>query len=257
MKNIPNIEELKYLIPDFITGEISDADKTRIENALQVSTELRKFHREIKSTLEFAGKVKFEEPSSQYWTNLLPRIHQRIEEAEKKKFSWVKAASLWKVLVPIAAIILIALVYYMVQPSNTQLTKDEEKQNQNVVSDSSKDKNMSTDEIKQEVKSPEQEQDNIVSEQKIPGKDILIKKDKHFYTKDEISIVKEELPENRDNEKEQDLNNEDFASIELDDISIFTAGEAGGFDEEVENSLKKLDDDEQDALLRELENSNL
>src|SRR5688500_3832424 len=120
MNNKLNIEELKYLVPDYITGQISDPDKAAVEDALKQSAELREFHNELKSTFEFVGTVKFEEPSPQYFNNLLPRIHQRIEEQEAKKFSWDKVASFWKVLVPVAAIVVIALVYYMVKQSDTQ-----------------------------------------------------------------------------------------------------------------------------------------
>src|SRR4030095_4019705 len=113
-----NIEELKHLIADYITGQSDEQEKALVEKALSESAELRELYDEIKKTLEFVTTVKAAEPPEQYWNSLLQRIHQRIEAEEARKFSWDKVPAVWKVLVPIAAIVLIALIYYLVKPSN-------------------------------------------------------------------------------------------------------------------------------------------
>ena len=138
MNSNNNIEQLMQLIPDYITGEISSSDKLMLEKAMNESAELRELYNEMTGTLAFVRRhVKLKEPPEQYWNSLLPRIHQRIEDKESKAFSWDKIPSLWKVLVPIAAVVLIALIYYLVKPSDTQITKD--KEIENIKKDTNKD----------------------------------------------------------------------------------------------------------------------
>ncbi len=139
MNNKLNTEEIKFMIPDYISGMLNDTDKVQVDEAIKESAEVREFYNEMKGTFDFVSTVKFEEPAPVYWNSLLPRIHDKIDSRESKGFSWDKIASMWKVLVPIAAIILIALVYYMVKPSNTQLT--EEKKIEQIKKDTSKDDN--------------------------------------------------------------------------------------------------------------------
>jgi hypothetical protein len=260
MNNKINIEELKYLVPDYITGQISDSDKAAVEEALKSSAELREFHSELKSTFEFVGAVKFEEPSPQYFNNLLPRIHQRVEEQESKKFSWDKIASLWKVLVPVAAIIVIALVYYMVKQSDIQLTKDEQKKIENVKKDSSRDNN------KQEKQPESQQKESNEKDVKQPDENNIVKdkgirtpnnvKERKAFRIDENNTAKDETPVKENNEQQIPVN-EEMAAIETEDVSVFSNGEGAGLDEELENDLKKLDNKELDGLLKELQNSNL
>ncbi len=262
MNNKLNIEELKYLIPDYITGQISDADKALIENALKESAELKEFHNELKSTFEFTETVKFEEPSPQYFSNLLPRIHQRIEEQESKKFSWDKIALLWKVLVPVAAIVVIALVYYMVKQPNTQFTKDEQKKIEDIKKDSSKDSNK-PEEKKPESEKPElrqTEDNNIVKENEIQRQNNNVKEIKAFRI-DDNNTAKDETPPNETPSNDENNNqlpvNEDMAAIEVDETSVFSTGTGAGLDEELESDLGKLDNKELDKLINELEKSNL
>jgi hypothetical protein len=257
MNNKLNIEELKYLIPDYITGDISDSDKAQLEDALKESAELREFHSELKGAFDFAGTVKHQEPSPQYWSSLLPRIHQRIEEQEPQKFSWDKVASYWKVLVPIAAIIVIALIYYLVQPSNTQLTKDEEKKNEKIIEpkkNEQKNEQKINNDSSDKDKNPKSNQDNIVKE--TPKKNFI----KRNRTNDSIedNKVNQETNDNeQNNERLPEPVNDDIAAIEVEETSVLSDGEGAGFDEEIENDLKKLDDTEQDMLLEELKTSNL
>ncbi|MCI0449402.1 MAG: hypothetical protein L0Y79_06400, partial [Chlorobi bacterium] len=123
MKSKINIEQHKQLIPDYITGQIDEKDKLILERAMGESPELKAFYEDIKATLSFVSSVKLEEPSPAYWNTLLPRIHERIERREAEKFSWAKVSAVWKVLVPIAAVILIAIIYYLAKPSDIQMTK--------------------------------------------------------------------------------------------------------------------------------------
>lgn len=257
MNNKFNIEELKYLIPDYITGQISDADKAVIEKALAESEELREFHNEMKGVFGFVEKVKFREPSPQYWANLLPRIHERIEQQESKTisagFSWDKISALWKILVPVAAVILIAVIYYAVKPSETQLTKDDKKI-ENLNKDTNSEVKEKSNDKKQEDIQNNTNPENIVKEQPEPKQDNYVKERKQPVQHEE-NTSKDDTPKKE--EEKQIPVKEEVASIEIEELSVFGTGEAAGFDEEIENDLKNLNNNEQDMLLKELENSNL
>lgn len=253
MNNKLNIEEIQLMIPDYISGELSDKEKALVEDAMKESAELRQFYSEMKETFNFVSSVKFEEPAPQYWNSLLPRIHEKIESREAKGFSWDKVSAIWKVLVPIAAVILIALVYYIVKPTNTQLTED--KKIENIKKDSSKDNDNNPKEEKQVEKKNE---NNLTNEQ-----DKSTEKQNNFIKRDNIkkdnNIVKdEEKSVNNNDVIKETVKDEQFAvDVDIEETSIFATGEAAGFDEEIENELKNLNDSEQSQLLDEIINSNL
>lgn len=253
MNNKLNIDEIQLMIPDYIAGGLSEEDKALVESAMKESVELKQFYSEMKETFNFVSSVKFTEPAPQYWNSLLPRIHERIEIREAKGFSWDKVSAVWKVLVPIAAVILIALVYYIVKPSNTQLTED--KKIENIKKDSSKDNDSSPKEEKQIEKKNE---DNLTDEQdkSTEKQNIIIKRDN---VKRNDNIVKdEEKSQNNNDVVKETVNDEQLAvDVDIEETSIFATGEAAGFDEEIENELKNLNDSEQSQLLDEIINSNL
>lgn len=260
MSNNLNIEELKYLIPDYITGDINEADKLAVEDGLRQSEELRAFHAELSETFTFVSSIKQEEPAPQYWANLLPRIHERMEAEESKKFSWANISAVWKVLVPVAAIVMIALVYYLVQPSDTQITKDDKKTEQK---DTNKPKQEKQDPNEQNKQQPETNEQKVIQ----PDENNIVKevqpnvRERHAVnpTNDNGNNTanNENKPEEIEDIQLPQNGNGDVASVELEETSIFTSGESAGLDEELEDDLKKLDNKEMDRLLRELEGSNL
>lgn len=251
MNNKLNIDEIQHMIPDFISGGLSEEEKTLVENAMSESAELKQFYDEMKDTFNFVSSVKFTEPVPQYWNSLLPRIHEKIESREAKGFSWDKASAIWKVLVPIAAVILIALVYYIVKPSNTQLTED--RKIENIKNDSSRDNN-----VKEEKKVEKKSENSLTDEQdkSTEKQNIIIKRDN---VKKNDNIVKdEEKSVNNNNVVKETVKDEQLAvDVDIEETSIFATGEAAGFDEEIENELKNLNDSEQSQLLDEIINSNL
>lgn len=264
MENKHNIEELKYLLPDLITGQISEEDKLRLEGAMENSAELGELYNSLKNSFDFVGNVKSVEPSPEYWNNLLPRIHQRIEEKEAASFSWDKVASYWKVLVPIAAVILIAVVYYLAVPSKNELTEKEKIEK--IIKDTNKENIQKKDEEdsknidrspgitndnknKNDIeKNKQNERKNMINKRNRTGDDI-VKED----VNKSIEESKEAIQPNENNDQLTDVQLES----DIESTSVFAEGEAGGLGEEIENELSKLDDREKSSLLEELENSNL
>jgi hypothetical protein len=245
MKSIKNIEELKNLIPDYITGQISQSDKLMLEDAMSESAELKELYNEMIGTLAFVNNVKFSEPSPQYFSTLLPRIHDRIQQQEESKFSWVNIPAVWKMLVPIAAVVLIAVVYYLVKPSGVQITKDDKKI-ENIKKDSNNNNQNNNDNKNSQL--PQDTKENIVKENEKQENKTEHKK---HYKQD--NIVRHETPIDTNHTDSEDLK-EDYTTVD-DDSSPFSNGEGAGF--EYENELDDLTDTEQNNLLKQLEKSNL
>ena len=264
MENKRKIEELKHLLPDLITGQISDEDKRELESAIENNTELRADYAVLKSTFGIVESVKSVELPPEYWNSLLPRIHQRIEEKEAASFSWDKIASIWKVFVPIAAVILIAVIYYLAVPSKNELT-DKEK-NEKIIKDTSKEniQNKDNEKPKKDNKIPEITNDdkntNDIKKNIENEKNNMIRK----YNRTGNDIVKDNMRNKDENQESiQPVENNDqltdvpLESEDIEGTSIFAEGEASGLGEDIENELSKLDDHEKSSLLEQLENSNL
>jgi hypothetical protein len=261
-ENNYNIEELKLLIPDYITGDISIVDKQKIEEALNNSEEIARFHQEMKSAFEFISEVKQNEPEPAYWNSLIPRIHDRIEERQQSKFSWGNIASLWKILVPVSAIVLIAILYYSFSPSETEITKDDKQELQQELK--SKEENITADTISK-VNTEDSKQNNILPGNNIKERSIDEKSPKKFLVPDrkifqpklqDDNIVKDETPEKQIDPVNTN-ESADIVNIDPDETAVFTIGESAGLDEETEIELNKLKENEKDLLLEQLLNSNL
>jgi hypothetical protein len=242
-----NIDELKYLLADHITGQISEEDKKAVDKALLESEELRNLYQEMSSALQYISDVKFEDPSPQYWSSLLPRIHQKIEERENKSFSWGKIALTWKILIPAAAVLLIAVIYYLAGPVDPGITKDDNIKEQ-----------INTDTSREQIKNKSNElpEDDKTAKDKRSSPDTKQKKNpiRHF---EQDNIVKDEQPLKDNNDLQQEPLKESITAMDIEETSIFGSGEAAGLDEETENELKKLNEYEKESLLQELEDINL
>jgi hypothetical protein len=255
-----NIEDQKFLIPDYITGSLNDTEKAAVEDALKQSAELRQFYDETRGTLEFVSTVKFDEPSLQYWNSLLPRIHEKIEARHAKRSLWAGIPALWKIIVPVAAILLFFVFYQILRSPEKQITKDDNNTiRENVVKDSSK---QVKTENKEEIKQPVEQQEEKLAKQD----DNNIRQPRTVrrnHENREVKIIDNNVAQDNNHKNENEMNsssdnsNEDFASVDPDDISIIASASPGGIDEETEHELNKLDNNEKDELLQDLLRSNL
>jgi hypothetical protein len=263
-----NFEEIKYLVPDYITGNLDANEKLIVENAIKESEEVNAFYKETKATFEFARSVKFKEPSQQYWNNLLPRIHQRMESEKERKAARNPLSILWKILVPVAAVIIIFIIYQLATSPEKQIVKNntfiEEKKE---IKDNNTEKQQNENQNqKQSIdKQTDKKKDNIEQENPDNSKqnNSPHKTTKRTAKTDYESVNYGNLANNNnpgDNMIKENVMNDDkdeFASAEIDESSITVSGQNAGFDEEVERDLNKLDDNEQNSLLEQLSGSNL
>ncbi len=261
MDNKLNIEEIKYLIPDYITGSLNDKDKLLVENAIQESSELREMYEDMSGAFRFVSNAKFKEPPAQYWNTLLPKIHEKIEAKSSKKFSWGSASAIWKIIIPAAAVLLIFIVYQLLKSPEDQMTKKEkeEKQIENIQKDSG---NNTKQEIKEEKKQKvETKENDVVKENPVNIKTPKLFKKNKIINEPKVSfdnVAQDNKASNNENIKENnDRDNEEFASIDPDDISVFSGNPADGIDDETESELNKLNTNEKDQLIEDLMKSNL
>jgi len=253
MKNILDIQKIKLLLPDYITGSLSEEEALMVKNAIGASEEVKNLYLDMKNALEFAGSVRYEEPAPQFWNNLLPRIHEKIDEREQKRLDKNPLSYIWKILVPVAAVILIFVIYKISFTPNTEISEKEQK---NINNEKVEKKDTVTN-IEKPVR-PEPNDENIANENNEKPRNV-----RHYKTE---KMQKREVLANKTNDFEKPvskedigkINNKDLASIaEMEELSIFGAGSPGTLDEDTENELNKLGKKEQDKLLEELPNSNL
>lgn len=249
MKKKINLEDIKLLIPDFITGSLSEEESKTVKNAINNSDELRELYVNIKNAFAFTDSVKIVEPSPQYWNNLLPKIHQRIEEREQQSLAKNPISYVWKILVPVAAVLLIFIIYKISYSPTPDISQKEEKkfEQENIKAGDTVKKEIEPLQIKESTE-PVITKNNNVRRKKLNIKEINVKQFENINN------------ENINNENIAKSNllvdeNEGFASIAVDEITIFGAGAHGIFDEEIENELSKLADSDREAFLEELKNN--
>ena len=116
-----NIQQIEEMLPDFISGTLNESDRMKVEKALAEYPQLNSIYLDYKKTFEFVSSVKFQEPPAQYWNSLLPRIHEKIDR--KKEKLWYPFRNAWKIILPIAALVLIFIVYKTIFSPAPEITK--------------------------------------------------------------------------------------------------------------------------------------
>jgi hypothetical protein len=239
MKNKLNTEKLKLLIPDYITGSLSEEEYKIVKQAIEQSDEVRELYSVMKNAFEFTGSVKFEEPAPQYWNNLLPRIHQKIDEREQQSLAKNPMAYFWKILVPAAAVVLIFIIYRITFTPSHEFTQKAEIVFEQVkidIKDTVKTENVQHESENVTLKY------NVIKSEKLNYKKKYIKDNKvneQYVT--ESNIVEEESEES-----------EGFAAITVEQLTIFGADTPGILDDDLDTEIDKLTDSDRDEFLKEL-----
>jgi anti-sigma-K factor RskA len=257
MKREFNKDEIKRLIPDYITGALSDDEKKKIENAISSSPELIVFYNDVKSVLDLAGSVKFEEPVPQYWNNLLPRIHEKIEEREAaRRIIGLKNpfGLIWKVLVPVTAIILIFVIYKIA--TRNSVIEFTNRTAITVPADTNLSQQNAENRKQTKYEAPVYKETNISKVEKT--KKVYIKNAEYHVglnVKDnntKINLEKEQTKNPVDKDEKENM-----ASQSIDELVYIDSGDENTMDDDMENELSKLNSSEQDRFLEKLSNANL
>jgi hypothetical protein len=72
-------KDVKYNLPDFLNDNIIDDDAKKISNHLDSCKPCRKELESLLALFKEIEKDKSWQPPEEYWTSLLPRIHNRID----------------------------------------------------------------------------------------------------------------------------------------------------------------------------------
>ena len=245
------IEDIKILIPDYITGSLNKEEAEIVENAIRSNNEIADLYNEMKNAFDFVNDVKFDEPMPQYWNNLLPRIHEKIEAKEQKGLFKAPIPLLWKILLPVAAVILIFIIYKIAYTPETQFTQ---KKIDTIQQQTQKEQNT---EKKIEPVEKQQAENNI--EPKLNVKQTINKR-YHFTenNKFEKSSDQDNLAQNEQKTESTETELLDaFASVDANDIATLTETEGTGIDEELINEMDKLNSNDKEIILEELSKTDL
>jgi len=116
MKNNKRYEELLFDLPDYISGKITDRSRiSEIENQINSDSEFRSEYENLKLTFNTLENIKIDEPSDAFFNNLLPKIHQKINEKEtpqeQKVSIWDRFFPVLKYVLPVLVLITFVYIY--------------------------------------------------------------------------------------------------------------------------------------------------
>lgn len=103
--------EVKYQLPDFVKFRLSEEEHQQIAAHLKRCLICKGELASLEATFKKFDTENIAEPSASYWINLLTRIHSRIEESAKPKYTeWIVKTSI-PAMATVAAIFLVIKVF--------------------------------------------------------------------------------------------------------------------------------------------------
>jgi anti-sigma-K factor RskA len=103
---------VNILLPDYVRGILDNDDLAGVEEHLRncpaCQAELTQV-REVLASIESAG---VDSVPKAYFSSILPRVHQRLDR--RKHFEWSKNPFLNKVILPLGAVIVVAVVLWRI-----------------------------------------------------------------------------------------------------------------------------------------------
>ena len=120
METNKNNEDLLYSLPDYITGKLNDEGiRHSIEEEIRINAGFREEYELIKETYSSIKDLEFSEPPAHYFTNMVPRINQRIESNSGFSFAHMfRLANLFKYALPAVSVIVLIFIFTFSNKSN-------------------------------------------------------------------------------------------------------------------------------------------
>ncbi len=82
--------EIKYSLPDFVNNKLAGNEQQSVSEHLLACLDCKREGEELQSLMLELNKETVTAPSPQYWSSLLPRIHERIErKSERQLPEWL------------------------------------------------------------------------------------------------------------------------------------------------------------------------
>lgn len=117
MKNKYSSDELRFSLPDYISGRINDKDLSdEIEKMISSDPEFKKEASELKSTFNFLDNADLEKPPEFYFNNLSARINEKTGQRKEKELNFFeKYIFSRKLLIPLIPAVLV-IVFLIAKP---------------------------------------------------------------------------------------------------------------------------------------------
>ncbi|MCX6157847.1 MAG: hypothetical protein NTY74_07700 [Ignavibacteriae bacterium] len=113
METNKNNEDLLYSLPDYITGKLNDEGiRHNIEEEIRINAGFREEYELMKETFSSIKDLEFSEPPAHYFTNMVPRINQRIGSNSGFTFAHIfRLANLFKYALPAVSVIVLIFIF--------------------------------------------------------------------------------------------------------------------------------------------------
>jgi len=113
METNKNNEDLLYSLPDYITGKLNDERiRHNIEEEIRINAGFREEYELMKETYSSIKDLEFSEPPAHYFTNMVPRINQRIGSNSGFTFAHIfRLANLFKYALPAVSVIVLIFIF--------------------------------------------------------------------------------------------------------------------------------------------------
>ncbi|MFA7360640.1 MAG: hypothetical protein WC139_06345 [Candidatus Kapaibacterium sp.] len=108
-----NYEELLYNLPDYVAGKITDENLLlRIQSELNSNPEFKAEYDLLSETYSAVKDMKFSEPPVHYFTNLVPKINEKINKQKESKgiAGFFRLSNLVKYALPAVSVVLLIFV---------------------------------------------------------------------------------------------------------------------------------------------------
>ncbi|MCI0472514.1 MAG: hypothetical protein L0Y76_02920 [Ignavibacteria bacterium] len=110
--NNKNSDILILSLPDYVTGDELETDiREQIEKRLKNDKSFYAEYLRIKETYEYMKDVETDAAPENYFSSLLPRIHERIELTSPRKSILRYIIGSWKIAVPALTVILLIMIF--------------------------------------------------------------------------------------------------------------------------------------------------
>jgi hypothetical protein len=120
METNKNNEDLLYSLPDYITGKLNDEGIIHsIEEEIGRNADFREEYELMKETYSSIKDLEFSEPPAHYFTNMVPRINQRIDSISSFSFAHMfRMANFFKYALPGVSVIVLILIITFTNKNN-------------------------------------------------------------------------------------------------------------------------------------------
>ncbi len=108
-----NNEELLFNLPDYVAGKITDENLLlRIQSELNSNPEFKAEYDLLSETYSAVKDMKFSEPPVHYFTNLVPKINEKINKQKESKgiAGFFRLSNLVKYALPAVSVVLLIFI---------------------------------------------------------------------------------------------------------------------------------------------------